>query len=386
MSKLALILLLCQSTLWAAPPSSKPSAPSSRPSSPPPSSRPSSPPPSSRPSSPPPSSRPSSPPPSSRPSSPPPSSRPSSPPPSSRPSSPPPSSRPLAGSGFQKPETQKPKLNPSIDSNPKPSERPQAKPISPETVKPDAGFSNPSASTKPSSRPSQPDSGFNNPNKPKQSFDNAASSAQKRVESKDKFVNTSKPKIQQSTPKESYKTPSGQTIKVDSNSPSVKTVRSIPSEKYEQRPTRVEHHYHHTYGDRYGYYRSQPYVYVGGGYSPLFWYAMMDWDYHRRAEWLYHNQHLVNQSLYAEQLQNAQLRAEIDRLRAENIPINHNYVDPEFKDNQDLMYSDDFVDAAYNPTTTSNNFAFWVIAWIAISSLVGLGIYFVFFYNFKDKE
>jgi len=92
---------------------------------------------------------------------------------------------------------------------------------------------------------------------------------------------------------------------------------------------------------------------VGGGYSPLFWYVLLDWNVQRQAQWMYHNQNTLNQAIYQEQLaKNAALRAEIERLKATSTPINPNYVDPEFQDNPDLMYSDEYVNAVYNPTPT----------------------------------
>jgi hypothetical protein len=124
----------------------------------------------------------------------------------------------------------------------------------------------------------------------------------------------------------------------------------MTSDQYSSRSTRVEHHYHTHYGDRYDYYRSQPYVYVGGGYSSLFWYSMMDWSLERRALWMYHNQNSMDRALYQQQLaENAQLQAEIARLQTAGTPVNTNYVDSEYADSPDLMYSDEYVDAAYNP-------------------------------------
>lgn len=127
----------------------------------------------------------------------------------------------------------------------------------------------------------------------------------------------------------------------------------MTSDKYANRTTRVEHHYHNTYGDRYDYYRSQPPIYVGGGYSPLFWYCMMDWSLDRRAMWMYHNQNTMDRALYQQQLaENAQLKAEIAKLEAAGTAVDPGYVDKEFKDNPDLMYTDEYVTAAYNPSKT----------------------------------
>lgn len=116
----------------------------------------------------------------------------------------------------------------------------------------------------------------------------------------------------------------------------------------------------------------------------------MDWDYRRRALWMYHNQSVMDQQLYAQQMQNAQLQAEIARLKAANTPVDPNYVDAEYKGNEDLMYSDEFVNAAYNPqavpvaTTTGSTGGGMTVFWVLFGILaVGLIIWLVFIKNWK---
>ena len=169
-----------------------------------------------------------------------------------------------------------------------PSTRPSSRPDS------DAGST---PSTRPSTRPGAgagantsptgPPSGGFHPN-----ADRAATQAKARAESKVTFE-ASKP------PASSYKAPNGKEVRVDPKAPSVEHVRStMTPEKYQQRTVRIEHHYYEHYGPRYSYYQSQPYIYVGGGYSSLFWYAMLDWDINRRAMWFYQNQSVIDQSLW----------------------------------------------------------------------------------------
>lgn len=148
-------------------------------------------------------------------------------------------------------------------------------------------------------------------------------------------------------------------------------------------------------------------IYVGGGYSSVFWYTMLDWSLERRALWLYHNQRTIQEDLYLQQLQNAQLRAEIERIRLRNLSVNSDYIDPEFKDEPDLMYSDDHIDAIYNPVPVqpiatpyvpptpltpeqieANNaaaysFLKFFLAAILVGSLVGVIIWAVFFKNWN---
>jgi hypothetical protein len=337
-------------------PSSRPSfSPSSRPSSSP--SRPSvTTPPSSRPSvTTPPSSRPSvTTPPSSRPSvtTPPQSSKPSvtTPPQSSKPSvtTPPQSSKP---SVTTPPQSSKPSVTtPPQSSKPSVTTPPQS---SKPSVTTPPQSSKPSVTTPPqSSKPSvtTPPSNIK--------FDSAAGNAKKKEESKAVFAaSNSKNTYVPQQPKSTYTTPNGKSVQIDKNAPQVSNIRNnLDTHKYETRNTRIEHHYHTHYGDRYGYYRSQPIIYVGGGYSSLFWYSMLDWSLERRAAWLYHNQYTIDSALYNQQLQNAELRVEIERLKARNVSVNKSYVDPEFNNNVDLMYDDNYVQAVYNPkivTSTS---------------------------------
>ena len=85
----------------------------------------------------------------------------------------------------------------------------------------------------------------------------------------------------------------------------------------------------------------------------MFWYCMMDWSLERRAMWMYNNQHNIDQALYQQELaKNAQLQAQIAQLQASGKAPDPNYVDPEFANNPDLMYTDEYVEAAYNPVAT----------------------------------
>lgn len=116
---------------------------------------------------------------------------------------------------------------------------------------------------------------------------------------------------------------------------------------------------------------------------------MLDWSVQRQAMWFYHNQSLAQNAAYQQQLaQNAQLQAEVNRLRAANTPVDSNYVDSEFKDNPDLMYSDEYVQAAYNPagaapSSVSGKAVLWTLV---ILLVIGGGVYLVFFHNFKTNN
>jgi hypothetical protein len=101
---------------------------------------------------------------------------------------------------------------------------------------------------------------------------------------------------------------------------------------------------------------------------------MNEWSYQRRAAWLYHNQHTIEQSAYQKGMQDAQVSAEIARLRTSGTTVNNDYVDSEFKDNPSMMYSQDYVEAAYNPTVTQGgglSKALTILVWLVIIGVLG---------------
>ncbi len=117
---------------------------------------------------------------------------------------------------------------------------------------------------------------------------------------------------------------------------------------------------------------------------------MLDWSLQRRAQWYYHNQALVAQNATMQaQMQNAELQAEIAKLKSGAVAINADYIDPEFEGKEDLMYSDDFVNAAYNPSITQPpdtqmSCGKMMLIFLACLVLGGLLIYSVFIRNWKE--
>jgi hypothetical protein len=192
-------------------------------------------------------------------------------------------------------------------------------------------------------------------------------------------------------PAESYTDRSGREVKIKPDDPGVKKVREVITvERYESRPIIIKQYY----GPRYDYYYSQPYIHVGGGFSHIFWYSMLEWDLNRRACWLYHHQYDIDQQLYNQQLQNAALRLEIERLRLQGVRPDPTYVDPKMRGNEDLMYSDEFVKAAYNPQPVTVGYVdhggggssgvgtFFIV--LLVLTILGVVVYFVFFHDWKS--
>lgn len=99
---------------------------------------------------------------------------------------------------------------------------------------------------------------------------------------------------------------------------------------------------------------------------------MMEWNAERRAAWLYHNQHNIERSAYERGLQDAAVAAEVARLKAANTSVNEDYVDPEFAEDPSVMYSDEYVEAAYNPTVVEGSYAWTIFIWLVVIGVIGL--------------
>ena len=178
----------------------------------------------------------------------------------------------------------------------------------------------------------------------------ANASAAKEEQSRRAYVETQQAKA---PPKSVYKTPEGKTVNVNTESVVTKTIREKPSSYYQpavrQQRTDVhihEYHYHHPSS----WYYSQPTVYVGGGYNSAFWWMMMEWDAERRAQWFYNHQNSIERDAYQRGMQDAAVAQRVAELKAQNARVNPDYVDPEFAKDPSVMYTQDHIEAVYNPT------------------------------------
>ena len=183
-------------------------------------------------------------------------------------------------------------------------------------------------------------------------------------------------------PKTTYKTPgpNGVAKPIAQNSPQVQSVRRY-----------VTHERYVTYDNRasafYGSYYSRPYYYQDS-FSPF----LMGWllsdvvNSHDRALWAYHHQSDMDQTRYNELLQrDANLQAEINQLKSQNVPIDPSYVPPQMSNGPDLMYDKDFVDASYNPIEVEpkeegkiGKIIFWMFFLFAGGVVMAIGTYFMF--------
>ena len=123
----------------------------------------------------------------------------------------------------------------------------------------------------------------------------------------------------------------------------------------------VTHERYITYDNRasgfYGGFYSRP-VYYNDSFSPFLtgWLLSDLVNRHDRALWIYHHENDMDRERYQYLIsRDAQLQAEINQLRAQNLARNPSYVPPQMSDNPDLMYNKEFVDAAYNPEIVQEN-------------------------------
>ena len=105
----------------------------------------------------------------------------------------------------------------------------------------------------------------------------------------------------------------------------------------------------------------------------------MEWDASRRARWLYNNQSNIESAAYQKGMQDAAVAAEIARLKTEGAAADPNYIDKEFSDNPDLMYDQDYVEAAYNPMVQQPSSAGTVLKWLVVGTILGVFGYVLLF-------
>jgi hypothetical protein len=110
---------------------------------------------------------------------------------------------------------------------------------------------------------------------------------------------------------------------------------------------------------------------------------MQEWSAERRARWLYNNQANIEASAYNRGLQDAAVANEIAKLKAANAKPNRDYVDPEFANDPSMMYTQDHVEAVYNPSVQSEAFPhatlyYFMMTFFAIGIIFALG-YLMFF-------
>lgn len=139
--------------------------------------------------------------------------------------------------------------------------------------------------------------------------------------------------------------------KIDAQAPAARKVRSLKPEEFDplRRRERVEEFYHHIWKDRFEEYRHRRHLHCGP-FRSEFIYWTYDWPLALRARWAWHHRHFIDDALWAEWMANADFAAQINAFEAQHLPVDPNYMPPEYADTSPLvMYSDEYLNAVYNP-------------------------------------
>lgn len=205
----------------------------------------------------------------------------------------------------------------------------------------------------------------------KTNFDSLGTKEQMKVESRNLYN-------QGTTSRTSYKTSSGKTATIDPKDAKINQLRSqLTHERWVNREYRQQQFY--------GSYYTRPVVIYNDPYPSFFWWWLLDRSLEERALWAYHHRQQMDAARYNALLaKDAQLEARIRQLEAQGVARDPKYT-PAGMDT-DLMYSNEYVDAVYNPAPTvhdGDSTGFWVflqvLFWIFLICLVVFMVWFVFF-------
>lgn len=207
-------------------------------------------------------------------------------------------------------------------------------------------------------------------NKPgKTSFDSMAGKEQMKAESRKMYQ-------QGAAPKAEYRTGSGTTVKLDPRDKKIERLRGqLDQQKWVNRQMRQEQFY--------GTYYHRPVVVYNDPYPSFFWWWLLDRSLEERAMWAYNHRYDMDQARYQALLaRDSQMESRIRQLEMRGTPRDTTYTPKGME--TDLMYSNDYVDAVYNPHPTSSQSSpalGWLCCIFVILLFVGVIVYLVFFYR-----
>jgi hypothetical protein len=165
-------------------------------------------------------------------------------------------------------------------------------------------------------------------------YDAAAGAAQRRQESKAAYTKGTQPKP-------TYTDPKGETRPIDPKDERIDQLRrQLDHERWVNRQERERVYFEPYY--------SRPIIVYHDPYNSFFWWWLLDRDREQRALWAYHHQAVMDQARYQELLaRDRALEARVRELEASKLPRDPTYTPPGI--DPDLVYTDDYVDAAINP-------------------------------------
>jgi hypothetical protein len=165
-------------------------------------------------------------------------------------------------------------------------------------------------------------------------YDAAAAAAQRRQESKEVYTRGAEPKP-------TYTDGKGQTQSVDPRDQRIEQLRrQVDQDRWANRQQREQQVFRP--------YASQPVVVYHDPYSSFFWWWLLAQSLDQRALWAYHHQSDMDPARYQDLLtRDRALEARIHELEAQHVPRDPAYTPPGL--DPDLAYTDNYVNAAYNP-------------------------------------
>ncbi len=180
--------------------------------------------------------------------------------------------------------------------------------------------------------------------------------------------------------KNTYTTPSGQTKTINNSSTTINNTRNnITEEKWINRNTRIT-----TTFNNYTVIGSHPTVVYHDPYNTFFWLWLLDRSVEDRAMWYYHHRADVDSRRLDElRRKDAEFDARLKKL--EGKPVNANY-SPTGID-EDLMYTDDYIDSVYNPApknyhgSSVTSWFGWACLWIFVGTIVVFFVYLIFLHR-----
>lgn len=149
-------------------------------------------------------------------------------------------------------------------------------------------------------------------------------------------------------PRPAYTDAGGRTHPVDPRDRQVEDLRrQLDYERWANRAQRRQVFYHNYYTGL----PPGPVVTVyHDPYSNFFWWWLWSQSLDNQARWAYHHRYTMDDARYRDLLaRNQALETKVNELEAQKLPRDPTYRPPGLSD-PDLMYNDDYVEAAYNPT------------------------------------
>jgi hypothetical protein len=167
-------------------------------------------------------------------------------------------------------------------------------------------------------------------------YDSLPAAEQKKVESRQAYVAAQQPR-------KTYIPSTGAPRPIDPKDRQIVELRNqLDHERWVNRLPRAQVFY--------GSYYTRPLVYYNDPYNSFFWWWLLDRSLNDRAYWAYHHRYDMDDARYQALLaRDAALQAQIAQLELQNVQRDRAYVPPDLTANPDLMYSDDYVNAVYNP-------------------------------------